>query len=79
MTAFENKLRNTDTAKICKCLFTKQNNNKNKLFENYYVHVQRVLGRRINVILFKWRGNVKMEEGIRTVKIVLGAALGFVS
>lgn len=28
MTAFENKLRNTDTAKMFKCLFFKQNNNK---------------------------------------------------
>lgn len=82
MTAFENKLKNTDTAKNFKCLFLNKIIIKNKLIENYYIHVQRDLGsvgRRMNVILFKWRGNVKMEDGARTIKIVLGAALGFVS
>lgn len=82
MNAFENKLRNPDTDKIFKCLFSNKIIIKNKLIENYYIHVQRDLGsvgRRMNVILFTWRGNVKMEEGGRTIKIVLGVALHFVS
>lgn len=66
---FENKVRNTYTAKNFKCLFLNKIIIKNKLIENYYnIHVQRDLGavgRRMNVILFKWRGNVKMEEGAR--------------
>lgn len=82
MTTFENKLRNTDTANISKCLIFKQNNNKKQVNWNLLCSCSTSLGsvgRRMNVILFKWRGNVKMEEGVRTIKIVLGAALDFVS